>query len=139
MSDRHFHLKLSATYRGDENNIDDLTVEVLHDDNWEALDLDIRSPGFLLFINALFSCQHLYMRTNCAERKLILLSSKAEMKVETDEVWAIKNVAISFVSQLKSGVPVDDDLEYITERMGHCPVTTNLSHKIKITSSVVFE
>ncbi len=31
MSDRHFQLRLHASYEGDENKIRDLQVEVLHD------------------------------------------------------------------------------------------------------------
>ncbi|MCK5663400.1 MAG: hypothetical protein KAI17_07930 [Thiotrichaceae bacterium] len=69
---RHFHLKLTCSYETEKNDIKDLAIQVLHDNEWEDLDLSIRSPGFLLYINALFSCQHLYMRANSAECDLIL-------------------------------------------------------------------
>lgn len=137
MSDRHFHLKLDATYIEAENKVDDLNLQVLHEGIFEPLnDLGIRSPGFLLFINALFSCQHLYMRTNCAERALVLESTQGELQVNTSETWEIKDIDVLFNGQLKSGSPSQDDLNYITERMRHCPVSTNLPAHIKLNIKV---
>lgn len=139
MSDRNFHLRLNATYQSDENKIDDLTVEVLHDNDWENLDLNIRSPGFLLFINGLFSCQHLYMRTNSAERKVVLSSSTGDMKVLASENWEIRDVEVSFNAQINTGKPTQDDLNYITERMHHCPVSTNLPASLRLKISINYE
>lgn len=136
MNDKDFHLRLGCSYQGIENNIADLSVEVLHDNQWEPLDLSVRSPGFLLFINGLFSCQHLYMRINSAERNLILDSVRGEMQVKAGEYWDIKDVRISFDAKLKSGLPTADDMDYITERMTHCPVSTNLPNHIQMTVSV---
>lgn len=139
MNNRYFNLRLSCSYKGVENKINDLSVEILKDDNWETLDLSIRSPGFLQFVSALFSCQHLYMRTNSAERGLILTSATGDIKVETGEFWDILNASISFLAKLKSGTPTDDDLNYITDRMTHCPVSTNIAKHIKIKNAVHFE
>lgn len=112
---------------------------MLNKGEWEALDLNINSAGFLLFINGLFSCQHLYMRSNSAERNLHFASSNAELFVETDENWEITQAQVSFVAKLKSGEATDDDLEYIIERMHHCPVSTNLPESILIQISVSYE
>ena len=79
MSDRRFHLRLNCNYQDDENNIDDLKIEVETKDGWEDMDLSIRTGGFLMFINGLFSCQHLYMRTNCAEHHLVLDSATGDL------------------------------------------------------------
>ena len=105
MGDRFFDLRMSSTYQGEENKVDELNVEVLVDNKWETLDLSIRSPGFLQFVNALFSCQHLYMRTNCAERNLLLDSASGELHVQTDENWHIKNATIDFNAKLRLGSP----------------------------------
>jgi len=139
MSDRYFDLRLSSTYQGEENKVDELNVEVLADNKWETLDLSIRSPGFLQFVNALFSCQHLYMRTNSAERNLLLDSATGELHVQTDEDWHIKVATIIFNAKLKSGSPTQDDIDYITDRMTHCPVSSNLPDHINISNSVKFE
>jgi hypothetical protein len=139
MNDRHFHLQLKSTYIDDKNEIEDLTVECLNDNKWEPLDLSIRSPGFLLFINGLFSCQHLYMRTNSAERNLVLESATGEMKIIAGEFWDIKDATITFQAKLKSGSPTEDDINYITERMKHCPVSSNLSDSLQINNSVQFD
>ena len=139
MSDRHFHLRLKSTYKDDKNEIEELAVECLNDNKWETLDLSIRSPGFLLFINGLFSCQHLYMRTNSAERNLALESTTGEMKIIAGEFWNIKYATITFQAKLKSGSPTEDDINYITERMKHCPVSSNLSHNLQINNSVHFD
>ncbi len=136
MSKRNFQLRLRATYQSNENKVDDLVVEVLHDGKWEVLDLGIRSPGFLMYITALFSCQHLYMRTNCAERNLVLASAEGDLKVEASEIWEIEDIKVHFTGRLASGAPNEDALAYITERMHHCPVSTNLPRHIPMQVSV---
>ena len=138
MTDRFFSLRLNCTYEGADNNVDDLTIEVLNDGTWESLDLSTRSPGFQLFINGLFSCQHLYMRINSAERNIVLGVASGEFDVVTDETWHIKDVKVTFNANLKSGSPTQDDIEYIKERMKHCPVSSNLPESIQIEKTVVF-
>lgn len=138
MIDRIFNLRLNCTYEGTENKIEKLSIEVLNDNKWGTLSLSIRSPGFLLFISGLFSCQHLYMRTNSAERNLILASTTGDLEVVTDENWCIKNAAITFNAKLQSGSPTEDDINYITGRMKHCPVSTNLPDSIQLKSTVHF-
>jgi len=135
---RHFHLKLKSSYQTDKNEIEDLAIEVLHDNTWEDLDLNIRSPGFLLYINALFSCQHLYMRTNSAECNLILESSSGEIIVNAGEFWNLKDVSVSFNAKIKSGSATDENIQYISERMTHCPVSSNLPENLKMDISVIF-
>ena len=139
MNNRYFHLRLRCTYKDDDNQLDELTVENKTDDGWEVLDLSVRTGGFLLFINGLFSCQHLYMRTNSAERGLVLESASGEMKIETGEFWDIKQAKVSFNAKLKSGELTDDDLAYITERMKHCPVSSNLPASVDVKNSICFE
>ena len=139
MTNRNFYLRLNCTYEGSENNIDDLTIESRNDNGWEKLDLNIRSPGFLLFINGLFSCQHLYMRTNSAERNLLLKSATGDLQVMTNEVWCIQSAIVTFNVKLKSGLPTEDDINYIIDRMGHCPVSTNLPDNIELVKTVKFD
>jgi len=139
MSNRHFHLRLSCDYQGTENKVENLVVEVLHEEQWETLDLNIESPGFLLLIYGLFTCQHLYMRTNAAERQLVLASTRGELQVEADERWLIQDVLITFHARIRSGTQTEDALNYIRERMTHCPVSTNLPKDIKIKSTVYLE
>ena len=138
MNKRHFHLRLSCTYLNAKNEIDALQLDVLKDGKWESLDLNTRSPGFLLFINGLFSCQHLYLRSNCAERSLILKSVNAELQVETSEIWEITAANASFEAVLQSGQPSENDISYILERMKHCPVSTNLRETIPLNNTVRF-
>ena len=139
MTNRYFSLRLNCTYEGSENNIDDLTIENRNDNGWEKLDINIKSPGFLLFINGLFSCQHLYMRTNSAERNLLLKSATGELQVMTNEVWRIQSAMVTFNVTLKSGSPTEDDINYIIDRMGHCPVSTNLLDSIELVKAVNFD
>jgi hypothetical protein len=139
MTNRYFYLRLNCTYQGSENNIDDLAIESRNDKGWEKLDLNIRSPGFLLFINGLFSCQHLYLRTNSAERNLLLESATGDLQVTTNEVWRIQSAIVTFNVKLKSGLPTEDDINYIIDRMGHCPVSTNLLDSIELVKAVNFD
>ena len=135
---RHFHLKLICSYETEKNDIKDLAIQVLHDNEWEELDLRIRSPGFLLYINALFSCQHLYMRANSAECNLILESSTGEILVNAGEFWNLKDITVSFNAKIKSGTATEENINYISERMTHCPVSTNLPDNLKMDISVKF-
>jgi uncharacterized OsmC-like protein len=138
MSNRHFHLRLACSYLDEKNNIDHLTLEVLKEGSWQNVALNIKSPGFFLLINGLFSCQHLYMRTNSAERNLEILTTTAELEVQTSQTWEIQQYDVSFQVKLKSGTPSADDITYIKERMKHCPVSKNLSKDVIANNSVVF-
>lgn len=136
MSDRHFHLRMQASYQSEKNEVDDLNIEVLNDNEWEPLELGIRTPGFLMYINALFSCQHLYMRSNCAERDLVLSTVEGELKVIASELWELRDIEVRFDGKLSSGSVTDDALNYITGRMHHCPVSTNLPAHVPMKISV---
>ena len=138
MTDRYFHLRLSCNYETDKNDVTDLNVEISIDNEWKTLHLSTKSPGFLLLVYGLFSCQHLYMRTNCAERNLILESTTGELKLSAGESWNIQKVEVTFNTNLKSGKPSDDDITYIIERMEHCPVSSNIPDDIDKKSSVIF-
>ena len=138
MSTRHFHLRLKASYQNEKNTLDELRVEVLNKGQWEVVDLSIRSPGFFIYINGLFSCQHLYMRTNAAERNLSLASARGEMRLNANQQWQIQDIEVSFTAKLGSGTPSEDDLAYIRERMHHCPASSNLPDSVDLQNSVVF-
>jgi hypothetical protein len=126
MSQHKFHLRLSCRYRDPDNTIDTLDVEVLTGDGWQLLELNPLSPGFLLFVYTLFHCQHTYMRLNCAERKLMLEAADGIIDVVASEAWELEQLHINFSGRLKSGSPVEGDIDYIVDRMQHCPVSMNL-------------
>ena len=138
MTDRYFHLRMSCNYETDKNDVTDLNVEISIDNEWKTLHLSTKSPGFLLLVYGLFSCQHLYMRTNCAERNIVLESATGELKLSAGEFWNIQKVEASFNANLKSGNPSEDDIRYIIDRMGHCPVSSNIPDDIDKKSSVIF-
>ena len=138
MSTRHFHLRLKASYQSEKNTLKDLQVESLNDGQWEAADPGIRSPGFFIYINGLFSCQHLYMRANAAERNLILASAEGEMQLNASQHWLIEDINVSFTAKIGSVTPSSDDLAYIRERMHHCPVSSNLPDSVDLENSIVF-
>lgn len=139
MNDRHFHIKLAATYSSNDNLIDDLSITQLIDNKWEAIELDNRSGGFMLYINGLLSCQHLYLRTNAAERDIVLSSLAGEMQIVAGEFWDIKTIDLHFEAKIKSGTASDNDMNYIVDRMTHCPVSSNLPKHIHPNNSVIFK
>ncbi len=126
MSERRFQLRLACRYQQPDNTVSELTVEIFDDEAWKPLELDLLSPGFQMFLSAAFSCQHLYFRTNCAERGLALASAEGELEVATDREWVIQRMQVSFAGRLASGIPTREAIDYIAERMGHCPVSANL-------------
>lgn len=136
--ERIFDLRLNCTYEGERNDVARLDEEILVDDEWQPLELSIRSPGFLLMVAGLFTCQHLYMRVNCGECGVLLDSSSAELHLVANENWEIQDAAVKFRAQLKQGVLSDQDIAYIKERMQHCPVSSNLPPHIKVKSTLEF-
>ena len=68
----------------------------------------------------------MYMRLNCAERGLPLASADGTIDVRADADWVVQQLHVAFTGMLKSGTPAQADLDYIVDRMKHCPVSTNL-------------
>ena len=139
MSDRNFEMRLNCRYTDPDNTIDQLSVETLIDSEWQVLNLNLKSPGFQLFNYGLFSCQHLYFRSNAAECGLKLASSKAHIIVEADINWNITLVNVDFRGVLTSGSPTKEAIDYIIERMGLCPVSTNMKEVADSKRSVTFD
>jgi uncharacterized OsmC-like protein len=126
MSERRFRLRLACRYGRPDNKIAELAVEIFEGDGWKPFELNLLSPGFQMLLSAAFSCQHLYFRTNCAERGLVLDSADGELEVVTDRDWVIERMHVRFAGRLRSGTPTQEAIDYIVERMGHCPVSANL-------------
>jgi hypothetical protein len=126
MSERNFHLRLSCAYEGDENRPTALHVEHLVDGEWCPLDLTTASPGFEIFVYAVFTCQHMYFRVNCAERGLLLDSAEGSIDVGADEDWRLDALQLRFTGRLRRGKPVPGDIDAIVSRMRQCPVSSNL-------------
>jgi uncharacterized OsmC-like protein len=126
MNEHRFQMRLFSRYEDPDNSVADLKVEICADDEWQVFDLNARSPGFSIFVYAVFNCQHTHMRLNCAERGLMLESATGAIDVEAGEDWFVRKLHIHFDARLKSGSPVDDDVRYIIERMRQCPVSVNL-------------
>lgn len=136
---RHiFNLRLSATYESSENDVATLEVQALSEDGWEPLDLNITTPGFLVYVYSLFTCQHLFLRTNSTERDLVLASSRGEILVETSEDWHLENVDVKFDVNLVSGDAKEDNIDYIVSRMKQCPVSKNLPSNFHARTYIAF-
>jgi uncharacterized OsmC-like protein len=126
MNERSFRLRLFCRYQEPDNSIADLDVEVLTDGRWEALDLTMHTPGFLLFVYTILTCQHRYLRTNCAEKGLQLESAVGSIDLLACEDWCVRKMHIRFDVRLKSGVLTQEDVDDIVARMEQCPVSKNL-------------
>lgn len=138
MTERIFDIRLSTRYEGTDNKIASLDAEILQDGTWQKLTVDTLSAGFLLLCYGLSSCQHLYFRTNAAERDLLLASSKGRIHVIADEDWHIRHIDVRFEGILRGGMPAQSDIDYIIERMSHCPVSTNLVKPADYSTMVTF-
>ena len=127
MGDRSWQMRLEAEYQGDQNAVTALRVERLVDDSgWQPFDLTVRTPGFVTFLYALFTCQHQYMHLNAAERGLVLAASRGTMLVVASEGWMLQRLAIAFEADLLSGTVEPDAVDYICQRMQNCPVSRNI-------------
>jgi hypothetical protein len=126
MNEHSFRMRLFCHYDDPDNRITDLDVEVLADGRWEALDLTVHTPGFLLFVYTILTCQHRYLWTNCAEKGLRLESGSGSIDLLACEDWRVRKMHIRFDVRLKSGAPTREDVDYIVARMVQCPVSKNL-------------
>jgi hypothetical protein len=126
MTERRFRLRLDCGYVQPDNRPDGLRVEVLEQGAWTPLVLGLESPGFLVFSYAILTCQHLYLRTNCAERGLALAHLGGEMELVTDADWTLRSLDLDFAARLAAGRPEEGEVDYIVERMRQCPVSRNI-------------
>ncbi len=138
MSKHIFNLRMAVDYGPTENEMTSLQVDVLNDNEWEILDLNTTTPGFLIYVYSIFTCQHMFLRTNAAERKLNFKSSRAEIMVEASDDWLLEKVYVKFIVKLAAGEANDGDTDFIVSRMQQCPVSRNLPKNIDIHTSVEF-
>ena len=126
MTDHSFRMRLSCRYGHDDNSVAELDVHNWVDGAWQDFSLGFGQPGFLIFVYAILNCQHLYMRKNAAERRLVLDSAVAYIDVLANDQWRLQRLHVQFEAKLRSGSPPRQDVDYIVDRMQHCPVSENL-------------
>ena len=126
MSERNFSMRLKSSYDKDTNAVASLEVEHRVGDQWQPLDLNAASPGFDIFVYAIFACQHRFFRVNCAERHLLLSSAEGSIAIGADQSWNMEFLKIHFSGQLRSGKLAPGDIDYIVSRMKQCPVSLNI-------------
>lgn len=119
-------MRMQCTYEGETNAVASLVVEQRAGDGWRPLELGPVTPGFEIFVYAIFACQHLYFRVNCAERGLLLDSAAGEVDVGADADWNLEILHVAFDGRLRGGRASAADIDYITGRMQQCPVSRNL-------------
>ncbi len=83
MTDRTFNMRLSCAYTGSENEVTGLEVEHFNEGAWEAFVPGLQSPGFLIFVYAIFHCQHRLFRVTAARQGLTLDSARGSVNVTT--------------------------------------------------------
>ena len=121
-----FQMRQHCHYEQPGNTPAGLAVEVLDKGEWQPFTLDFEQPGFLIFVYAILNCQHMYMRTNAAERGLMLGSASGSIDVSANAEWELKKVNVLFDAVVESGSPSQDDVDHIIDRMRLCPVSVNL-------------
>jgi hypothetical protein len=126
MTDRIFNMRMSCDYTGDENDIKQQEVELLSDGMWQAFDLDMQSPGFLILVYAIFNCQHRKYRVTSAKQALLLDSAIGSIHLTTDSDWKIKSQRIDFEGKVLTGKASQQDIDLITSAMRNCPVSVNI-------------
>ena len=136
MSDHLFHLRLSCA-SDTENKPLKLVVELHENNQWQPLQLDALTPGFLVYVYAIFTCQHLYLRTNSSERGLQLATALGEIRLQADADWILRKVSVSFDVTLAKGTAGREDIEYIISRMKQCPVSKNLPASARVDTRLV--
>lgn len=139
MNDRVFEMRLDCRTSGTGNDISRLDVELFEDRSWKKFDLNVETAGFLVFVYAVFACQHMHLRGGAAEHNLLIESTVGSIRLVTDPDWYLKRIRIDFQSRLRSGTPTEDGIASITERMKGCPVSRNLGPGVDCETTVRFE
>lgn len=135
---RNFQMRLECKYSGDKNDVSGLDVEHMVGGQWEAFDLGVTSPGFEIFVYAVFTCQHMYMRVNCAERGLILDSARGNILIGADTDWNMNTLQVGFSAILARGQASAEDIEHVIARMKQCPVSRNMRDVPNAESTLTF-
>ena len=125
MSEHKFHLRSRATYGQPDNKIDHLQVEIETDGQWQPFVLNEFTPGFEIYVYAMFTCQHTYFRLNAAENGLALDTAHGVIEMGADEDWRLDYLRVDFHASLSAGIPTQKISDYIVERMQQCPVSKN--------------
>ena len=137
MSERNFNMRMKTIYEGSTNTIAKVEVDNKVDNQWQPLELGLTTPGFDIFVYAVFTCQHMYFRVNCAERNLELESAAGSIDIGTDNGWNMDTLRVHFTGELRSGQASPDDIDYIVSRMQKCPVSINLQKVTNAESTVI--
>lgn len=137
---RSWALRMACTYEGEKNRVVALNVEQKDEKgSFKPFAIDVGSAGFLIFVYSIFTCQHLYMYTNAAERGLLLASSTGAFDLVAGDDWMLVDLRARFDGKLRSGTATPDDIAYIQARMNQCPVSRNLhpsaAHESKLVLS----
>lgn len=138
MTDRSFNMRLSCAYQGNENEITQLEVKHLNEGAWEVFAPGLQSPGFLIFVYAIFHCQHRLFRVTAARQHLLLESARGSIDVTTGADWKIKTLQVGFEGRLTAGEARTEDIAVITGAMKACPVSVNLREGAEAGSTVSF-
>ena len=138
MTDRIFNMRLSCSYTGDENDIKQQETEQLLDGMWQTFDLEMQSAGFLIFVYAIFSCQHRMYRVKSAKQALLLDSARGSIQVTTDSDWKIKTLQVEFEGKVLTGKARQEDIDVITRAMKNCPVSVNIREAEENTCNISF-
>ena len=126
MSAHPFLLRASFGYSGENNNIDRISAQVWSDNDWNSLEINNASPGFLIFVYSFLICQHTYFHANCNERDLLLDHSEVELDLHADNDWKIQQLNVGIDATLRDGNPEQATIDYIEGRMRKCPVSVNM-------------
>jgi len=139
LSERHFSMRMECTYEGNTNAVASLEVQREVEGRWQPLALGLDTPGFEIFVYAMFACQHLYFRVNCAERGLVLTRAEGSIVVGAGADWNMEILQVHFSGQLGSGQADQGDIDFIVSRMKQCPVSRNLRDVPDARSTVILK
>ena len=126
MAAHRFQLRAHFDYAGENTAIENLGADIRTETGWQALEPELGTPGFLLFVYSLLACQHTYFHANCVESGLRLDRAALELLLVAGDDWKIESVVVRVEAGLRGGEASADKLAYIESRMRQCPVSINL-------------
>lgn len=132
-----FQLRLRVEY-GDETDIFVVEKHLPEENRWHVIGINEKTPGLLVFLYSILTCQHLFLRNPAQKAGLGLLHTTGELRARFNKkTFRFETIQTSF--QVKSRTEPSCQLaDEIARRMENCPVSNNLDPAIDKTLSLSF-
>ncbi len=131
-----FQLRMQVEYGDDET----FSVQKFDAENgrWQALAIHEKTPGLLIFLYSVLTCQHLFLRNPAKQAGLEPVRTEAELLARFDKSrFRFESIHTRFLVHCRVE-PACQQAQAIAGKMENCPVSNNLHPAIDKQLSLEF-